>query len=220
MPARIHLALWCILTMAACTPEQRPQQPSSDGLRADTARRYPIRSVRLVSTSSRPGQARPDTSIFMFDDYGRLERSEQVVEVPVRDALPVRVRTVVIRNGRTIYNLDVQRRTYRTSVMQVGAGGERFVDFMGLSDAELETFHVKRRGKATVMNRECTVFAVDDPEHDVYGSYMVWMNVPLQMDVAIRGARMTTRPLELEENLTIDTALFAVPTGYRPMPEP
>lgn len=221
MPARIHLALWCILTIAACTIDQRPQQPSSDGSHADTVtRRYPFRSLRLVSTSSRPDQARPDTSIFMVDDYGRLERSEQIVEIPVRDAPPVRMRTIVIRNGRTIYNLDVQRRTYRKTVMQVNAGGERFIDFVGLSEAELEALHVKRRGTATVLNRECAVFSVEDPEHDVYGSYLVWMNVPLQMDVAVRGVRMTTRPLELEENVTIDTGMFAVPTGYRPMPEP
>lgn len=221
MPARIHLALWCILTIAACTIDQRPQQSSSDGSHADTVtRRYPFRSLRLVSTSSRPDQARPDTSIFMVDDYGRLERSEQIVEIPVRDAPPVRMRTIVIRNGRKVYNLDVQRRMYRTSVLQVGAGSERFVDLMGLDEAGLKALHIKRRGKATVLDRECTVFAVDDPEHDVYGSYLVWMNVPLQMDVAIRGVRMTTRPLALEENITFDSTLFDVPTGYRPIPEP
>lgn len=207
--------------MVACTPEQRPQRPAADGPRADTSvRRYPIRSARLVSTSSRPGQLRPDTSIFMFDDFGRLERSEQIVDIPIRDAQPVRVRTIVIRNGRTIYNLDVNRRTYRTTVMKAGADGERFVDIVGLSDAELATFHVKRRGTTTLLDRQCTVFAVNDAEHDVYGSYTVWMNVPLQMDVAIRGVRMTTRPLELQENLTIDAAMFAVPTDYRPMPDP
>ncbi|MBU3741125.1 MAG: hypothetical protein FGM24_02450 [Candidatus Kapabacteria bacterium] len=218
MSARLHSAVVCLLLAMGCTLEhQRPanaQQPSLQASADTTIRRYGLKSGRLVSAFHRPGQAAPDTTVFIFDDFGRRERSEQSYTLVVGNNQPVRVRTVLIRNGRKVHTLNVERKTAHTSV--VGATTrEPFVDFMGLSPAELEALHVRRIGVDTVAGLPCDVFAINDPERDIVGTYHVWKNLPIQTDVTINGSRMLITPVEIQSDIDVAPSLFVIPPGYR-----
>jgi hypothetical protein len=214
----------CCLLAVSCTVDRADSGPTEQrrtSVTADTTagHRYGIRSARLIAVSDRPGQSVPDTSVFVFDQFGRVERSEQVVELPMRDREPVRKRTIVIRNDRTIYTLDPGRKVARTTVL-ADPSEAGFIDFMGLSDEALAAFHVVRNGRDTILGRPCDVFRIDDRENDMQGTYYVWMNIPLQIDITIRGARMTTRPVRLDENIDVDASLFSVPADYRTLDTP
>lgn len=213
------LVCWSALVLAACSvdraePETIRNGPAPAAAAPQDGHRYGIRSARLVAVSDRPGQGTPDTSVFLFDQYGRMERSEQVVELPTRDRGSVRNPTIVIRDGNTLTTIDPVRKVARVTKLE-DAGVAGFIDFMRLPDAKLAEYHVVRNGRDTLLGRQCDVFRIDDPDNDMHGTYHVWMNIPLQIDVTIRGARMTTRPIALEENIAIDPAMFTVPTTYR-----
>lgn len=219
MRMSLLLICWSAMVLSACSVDRAEPETIQGGSDTTSAarpegHRYGIKSARLVAVSDRPGQGVPDTSVFMFDRYGHVERSEQVVELPTRDRGSVRKPTIVIRDGNTLTTLDPVRKVARVTKLE-DAGEAGFIDFMRLPDAKLAEYHVVRNGRDTLLGRQCDVFRIDDPDNDMHGTYHVWMNIPLQIDVTIRGARMTTRPIALEENIDIDPTMFAVPTTYR-----
>ena len=167
-----------------------------------------------MSAVHRPGQATPDTTIFIFDDFGRRERSEQVVTIIAGDRPPARVRTAVIRDGRKVHTLNVDRRTARTSTVDATAN-EPFVNFMGLSHAELEALHVRRIGIDTILGQSCDVFAIDDMERGVVGTYHVWKNIPIRTDVSVRGSRMLITPTQLTTDFNVEPSVFVIPSGFQ-----
>lgn len=221
MLARSFVVTSIVVILSACSVERA--DPHAD-LDTDTtananviqpSHRYGIRSGRLLAVSVRPGQTSRDTSIFMFDDYGRLERSEQDVDIPGANGTRKRTRTVVIRNDRTLYTLDVGRKVSRKTVLlQDGPDGD-YIDFMRLSDKELKKYHVTRQHRDTVLGKPCDVFLIEDADNDMTGTYYVWMNIPLKIDITLRGARMSTTPIALEENIDINANMFEVPPTFR-----
>jgi len=220
MTARCYLGLCCVLLAAGCTLERVDdrQTPSASPSVADVPR-YGVKHLRLVSVTERPGQDRPDTTIFMLDDHGAVERSEYIAHIAIRNMPPLRKHTIVLRRGRVVYNLDVDRKTMRRSTVPSGGSGERLMHVSGLSAADLAAMHVRRRGVDTLLGVPCDVMVIDDADNEVYGTYYLWNDVPVRIEMQVKGMRLVTRPLLIDTAGALDTTLFAVPSGFTLIPE-
>lgn len=219
MTARITVGLCCALLVAGCTLEPVDHRPAAAAPRSADSQRYGVQRLRLTTTTQRSGQTTPDTTVFMIDDYGRLERSEYRSHISMRNMPTVRKHTVVLRIDSVVYTLDVDRRTMRRSTVSASGTGERFMHVSGLSSADLAAMHVRRRGVDTLLGVPCDVLVIDDANNKVYGTYHVWRDIPLRIDMHVQGMWLRTLPIAIDTTAALDASLFAVPSGFALIPE-
>lgn len=213
----IPAALACTVLLASCELEKnvpKPAPSAKEHTNAATGGRYRIRSGILKAQSEMPDMGSSGVTTMMFDDYGRLERSEHDMKIAQPGQRPISSKTINITTGRTVYSLNPEEHRARRMILPEGTVDAAFVDFEGMTDSMMQARSMVRKGKDTVLGRECTIYVVDDKSTGMRGTYHVWNNIPLKIDVNHNGNRMVLRPISFDEGPAIDPVMFTVPKDY------
>ncbi len=210
-------AIACIVLLASCELERnvpKPAPPAKEQANATAGGRYRIKSGILKAQSEMPDMGSSGVTTMMFDDYGRLERSEHDMKIAQPGQPSISSKTINITTGRTVYSLNPAERRARRMILPEGTVDAAFVDFEGMTDSMMQVRNMVRKGKDTVLGRECTIYVIDDKSTGMRGTYHVWNNIPLKIDVNHNGNRMVLRPISFDEGTAIDPAMFTVPKDY------
>jgi len=184
--------------------------------KADSVKRYRIRSGILTATTDLPALGSVGRTTIMFDRYGEVERNETVAEVQTGPNTKETARYISITNGNVLYTLlPDEKVAKRVRLTSTGASNTASLDFCRLDSATMAHNNVRRAGTDTVLGRRCDIYIVNDISAGTRGTYYVWNCIPLKIDVDMNGSRMVMKPLSFEVDPQIDPKNFAVPEGYR-----
>ena len=148
-----------------------------------------------------------------FDDYGRLERSENTKKETKSGnkwvSAPNYKFVTIIKDDKQ-YRLDPDHKrgsTYSLSTVTNFLNPKKMVQGYGVQ---------KTNGKATVGNRQCDVFKGKEMKlaGDATIEHYVWQGIPLKSVEKAPDGTTTTTLESLELPNSIDASKFEIPKGY------
>ena len=148
-----------------------------------------------------------------FDDYGRLERSENTKKETKSGnkwvSAPNYKFVTIIKDDKQ-YRLDPDHKrgsTYSLSTVTNFLNPKKMVQGYGVQ---------KTNGKATVGNRQCDVFKGKEPKlaGDATVEHYVWQGIPLKSVEKAPDGTTTTTLQSIELPNSIDASKFEIPKGY------
>lgn len=148
-----------------------------------------------------------------FDDYGRLERSENTKKETKSGnkwvSAPNYKFVTIIKDDKQ-YRLDPDHKrgsTYSLSTVTNFLNPKKMVQGYGVQ---------KTNGKATVGNRQCDVFKGKEMKlaGDATVEHYVWQGIPLKSVEKAPDGTTTTTLQSIELPNSIDASKFEIPKGY------
>ena len=158
---------------------------------AATANRYEVERAVVKYRVTQNGQTGEQTKT--FDNFGQLERRHLKLS---------NQQTTQITRNNTTYTLDPKTKTAKEQT-------DAETNFLNLSTPKMKKFNLQKKGTATVLGRECTVYANNDSR------YYVWKGIVLKRLVKTKNGTVTTEAVSIEQPTTVDPNLFKLPAGYR-----
>ena len=158
---------------------------------AATANRYEVECAVVKYRVTQNGQTGEQTKT--FDNFGQLERRHLKLS---------NQQTTQITRNNTTYTLDPKTKTAKEQT-------DAETNFLNLSTPKMKKLNLQKKGTATVLGRECTVYANNDSR------YYVWKGIVLKRLVKTKNGTVTTEAVSIEQPTTVDPNLFKLPAGYR-----
>ena len=156
-----------------------------------TANRYEVERAVVKYRVTQNGQTGEQTKT--FDNFGQLERRHLKLS---------NQQTTQITCNNTTYTLDPKTKTAKEQT-------DAETNFLNFSTPKMKKLNLQKKGTATVLGRECTVYANNDSR------YYVWKGIVLKRLVKTKNGTVTTEAVSIEQPTTVDPNLFKLPAGYR-----
>ena len=155
-----------------------------------TANRYEVERAVVKYRVTQNGQTGEQTKT--FDNFGQLERRHLKLS---------NQQTTQITRSNTTYTLDPKTKTAKEQT-------DAETNFLNFSTPKMKKLNLQKKGTATVLGRECTVYANNDSR------YYVWKGIVLKRLVKTKNGTVTTEAVSIEQPTTVDPNLFKMPSGY------
>ena len=155
-----------------------------------TANRYEVERAVVKYRVTQNGQTGEQTKT--FDNFGQLERRHLKLS---------NQQTTQITRNTTTYTLYPKTKTAKEQT-------DAETNFLNLSTPKMKKLNLQKKGTATVLGRECTVYANNDSR------YYVWKGIVLKRLVKTKNDTVTTEAVSIEQPTTVDPNLFKLPSGY------
>ena len=157
---------------------------------AATANRYEVERAVVKYRVTQNGQTGEQTKT--FDNFGQLERRHLELS---------NQQTTQITRSNTTYTLDPKTKTAKGQA-------DAETNFLNFSTPKMKKLHLQKKGTATVLGRECTVYTNNDSR------YYVWKGIVLKRLVKTKNGTVTTEAVSIEQPTTVDPNFFKLPSGY------
>lgn len=182
---------------------------------AKTAGKYKIKSGIVTYKMNAMGFDTPTT--LYFDDFGAVEANESKSEMEIVGQ-KVNTHTINFTKDGFTYNLDLEKKTgTKMKAIAPAAGGfnPNNADFSGMSAEQMKKYGISKEASETVLGKECEVYTIDYKEMKVKGTFTVWNNIPLKMNMDMGGMAVTMEATKIEENVAIPASVFAIPADVK-----
>lgn len=128
-----------------------------------------------------------------FSNYGHLERRELKMGGQT---------TLQLVQGNTTYKLNTNHKTYTTT-------SNAELNFLNMNSSTMKQRNLQKKGTATVLGKECTVYSGNNVE------YCVWKGIVLKKVQRTSNGIVTTIATNIDLSTSVDANMFKMPTGYR-----
>lgn len=165
----------------------------------NTPQRYGIKSGKFVTETKVMGQTIAATT--WFDDFGNVSLTRTTTSMMGQD---IDMGTLV--KGEKTYMIN-----YSASQMQEMPAQES-INFMDLSDAQVEQYKIKTLGMEEVAGKDCIKFSAEISQmgQTAKVTASVWNGIPMKTVTSAMGMDVVAVVTSIEEG-PVDAALFELP---------
>jgi hypothetical protein len=144
-----------------------------------------------------------------FDNYGNSTFSETVSQFTMQ-GVPAQPKKYSIQQGDRIYSRTEGSKT--GNLLKLGSiAGLANIDYENLGKEMMEKMNIKKQGTDTWLGKTCDVIEINS-EQMGKGRILTWKNITMLSDMTVMGMKVRAEVKELEENPSINPAIFKVPS--------
>jgi hypothetical protein len=173
------------------------------GMYAQDAK-YEIKSGIIKKSMERGGGT--SESVTYFDDYGK---SEATTSSFTWEGNTRNMRSIS-KDGKS-FQLNITDKTYFESNMR-----NTPINFLKLTQEVKDQYKIKELGDETVAGKPCKKYSYEVTFRDNTSTITVWVwkGITLKTASSFGEWSSTETATEIQENATVDAALFAIPSDY------
>lgn len=174
--------------------------------------KYAIKSGIITYDTEAMGMKMPTT--LYFDDYGNKECQEVKMEMEMMGT-KVTTHNMTITMDGYVYTLDLTNKT-GTKMKAIGtASSMTGVDFSNLSEQYLQSMKMSKEGSESICGKTCDVFKMDNEKMSMKGTFAIYNSIPMRTNMEAMGMPVTMLATKFEENVSIPTDKFTIPTDFK-----
>ena len=168
---------------------------------AQGAKKYGFKSAITKMNTDMMGQTIETTGY--IDNYGALECQKVTMDVPGMGKFET---AVISKEGKSWQVNYTMKQVEETPVQEQ-------VNFLELSDADVEKYKIKEIGKETLLGKECTVYSV---ENEVQGmkanlTVSVYKGIAFKTVTEVQGYKIVITMTEFQEDAMVLPQVFDIP---------
>ena len=165
----------------------------------NTPHRYGIKSGKFVTETNMMGQTVAATT--WFDDFGNVSLTRTTTSIMGQD-----IDMGTLMKGGKNYMIN-----YSASQVQEMPAQES-INFMDLSDAQVEKFKIKTLGMEEVAGKDCIKFSAEVSERGQTAKITasVWNGIPMKTVTSVMGMDVVATVTSIEEG-PVEASLLEVP---------
>lgn len=168
---------------------------------AQPVKKYGFKSAIVKSTTDMMGQVIEMTGY--IEEYGALECQKVSIDLPGMGS----VETAVI-------NKDGKAWTVNYTMKQVEeTTPEEQVNFLELSDEDVEKYKIKEIGKEVLLGKECIKYSVENEVQGLKANLTVWAykGFPMKTETEVQGFKIVFTVTDFQEDAMVLPQIFDVP---------
>ena len=168
---------------------------------AQPVKKYGFKSAIVKSTTDMRGQVIEMTGY--IEEYGALECQKVSIDLPGMGS----VETAVI-------NKDGKAWTVNYTMKQVEeTTPEEQVNFLELSDEDVEKYKIKEIGKEVLLGKECIKYSVENEVQGLKANLTVWAykGFPMKTETEVQGFKIVFKVTDFQEDAMVLPQIFDVP---------
>lgn len=168
---------------------------------AQPVKKYGFKSAIVKSTTDMMGQVIEMTGY--IEEYGALECQKVSIDLPGMGS----VETAVI-------NKDGKAWTVNYTMKQVEeTTPEEQVNFLELSDEDVEKYKIKEIGKEVLLGKECIKYSVENEVQGLKANLTVWAykGFPMKTETEVQGFKIVFKVTDFQEDAMVLPQIFDVP---------
>ena len=165
------------------------------------AKNYGFKSAITKMNTDMMGQTIETTGY--IDNYGALECQKVTMDVPGMGKFET---AVISKEGKSWQVNYTMKQVEETPVQEQ-------VNFLEISDADVEKYKIKEIGKETLLGKECTVYSV---ENEVQGmkanlTVSVYKGIAFKTVTEVQGYKIVITMTEFQEDAMVLPQVFDIP---------
>jgi len=146
--------------------------------------------------------------ILTFDDYGKIEMTEMVMEM-----MGTKTHSVTLTKDGFVYAYDLVKKTGTKNPFY--GGGSQNIDFENMSKEMVSDMKLKKEGTEEFLGKKCDKMSIDYDKMKMKGNFLVYKGVALKMDTDMGTVKMNLVADKFVENPEIPTAKFEIPADVK-----
>lgn len=211
------------LCFSACSqkPAEQPQssdQQSPGGSQSPSAQSAPVTKGKYglksgIVTMKTETMGQEIATTIYFDDYGKKEYQETLMEMEVVKGQKIKVRSVSLVPGDGYrYQIDMEKKEGK-KMKDYGGGSSSNIDVKSMSDKMIKEYGIKKEDNETIAGKDCEVYSMDGNMGK--GRFANWQGISMKMDATMMKMKIEMKATKIEENVVIPASRFEVPKDVK-----
>ena len=146
--------------------------------------------------------------ILTFDDYGKIEMTEMVMEM-----MGTKTHSVTLTKDGFVYAYDLVKKTGTKNPFY--GGGSQNIDFENMSKEMVSDMKLKKEGTEEFLGKKCDKMSIDYDKMKMKGNFLVYKGVALKMDTDMGTVKMNLVADKFVENPEIPADKFEIPADVK-----
>lgn len=170
---------------------------------SEPVKRYGFKSAIAKVSTDVMGQKVESTAY--IDDYGAKECQKTKVTVPGVGEVES---ASIVKDGKSWAVNYMYKQIQETTESLAGQP-----NFLNLDEETIKKFNIKEAGKGTILDKECTIYTMENEVQGMKAEMKVWVYKGLAMksETNISGMKLVGEMVEFEEGAMVLPQVFDLP---------
>lgn len=170
---------------------------------SEPVKRYGFKSAIAKVSTDVMGQKVESTAY--IDDYGAKECQKTKVTVPGVGEVES---ASIVKDGKSWAVNYMYKQIQETTESLAGQP-----NFLNLDEETIKKFNIKEVGKGTILDKECTIYTMENEVQGMKAEMKVWVYKGLAMksETSISGMKLVGEMVEFEEGAMVLPQVFDLP---------